>query len=105
VGGATQPELFDLPDDEIRHIVLHEIEELLGATGEPCLYRLARHTRAMPQYTLGHQERVAQIASRLATHPGLAIASNALYGVGVPDCVRTAQLAAEKISRQLGLTQ
>lgn len=103
VGGATQAELFDLPDDEIRKIVLNEIEELLGAKGEPCLYRLARHTRAMPQYTIGHQDRVAQIAARVKTHPGLVVASNALYGVGVPDCVHTAQLAAAEISSQLGL--
>ena len=105
VGGATQPELFDLPDDEIRTIVINELQDVLGAHGDPCLYRLARHTRAMPQYTLGHQGRVAQIAARVQTHPGLAIASNALYGVGVPDCVHTGQLAANELARQLGLTQ
>ncbi len=95
VGGATQPELFDLPDDAIERIVLDEVRELLGAEGPPVLYRLARHARAMPQYTLGHQDRVRRILERLGHHEGLALASNALGGVGVPDVVRTAQIAAE----------
>ena len=55
----------------------------------------------MPQYTIGHQERVQQISDQLATHTGLTIASNALSGVGVPDCVRTGQIAVEKLLKQL----
>jgi oxygen-dependent protoporphyrinogen oxidase len=95
VGGATQPELFDLPDDAIERIVQDEVRELLGAEGPPILYRLARHARAMPQYTLGHADRVRRIKERLETHQGLSLASNAIGGVGVPDVVRTAQLAAD----------
>ena len=101
IGGATQPELFDLPDDEIEKIAISEVQELLGAEGPPCLYGLARHARAMPQYTIGHQERVLQISDQLRTHPCLVIASNALAGVGVPDCVRTGQIAVEKLLKQL----
>lgn len=103
VGGAMQADLYDLSDEEIRKIVLEETADILGTTGEPCLYRLARHTRAMPQYTLGHKQRVRQIEDDMARHPGLVLASNALYGVGVPDCVRTAQLAAEKLAGELGI--
>lgn len=102
VGGATQPELFDLSDDAIQKIVLDEVRDILGAEGPPVLYRLARHARAMPQYTIGHSDRVRRIAERVAIHEGLALASNALSGVGVPDCVRTAQLAAESTSSSLG---
>ncbi len=101
VGGATQPELFDLPDEEIEKIALTEVRELLGAEGPPCLYRLARHARAMPQYTIGHQDRVRQISDRVATHNRLVIASNAISGVGIPDCIRTGQLAAQRLLEQL----
>lgn len=103
VGGAMQADLYDLSDEEIRRIVLEETASILGTTGEPCLYQLARHTRAMPQYTLGHQARVKQIEQDMTRHPGLVLASNALYGVGVPDCVRTAQNAAEKLANVIGL--
>jgi oxygen-dependent protoporphyrinogen oxidase len=96
-----QPELYDLPDEEIKKIVLEETADMLGTSGPPCLYRLARHGRAMPQYTLGHQDRVRQIEEQLAHHHGLVIASNALSGVGVPDCVRTARLAVQKLASQL----
>jgi oxygen-dependent protoporphyrinogen oxidase len=101
VGGAMQPELYDLPDEEIKKIVLEETADMLGTSGPPSLYRLARHGRAMPQYTLGHQDRVRQIEEQLAHHHGLVIASNALSGVGVPDCVRTARLAVQKLASQL----
>ena len=61
VGGATQPELFDLDDEAIKTIVRRELAVLLGATGEPLLVEIGRHSRAMPQYTLGHLDRVAAI--------------------------------------------
>lgn len=97
VGGAMQPELFDLSDEAIKKIVLEETADILGTEGQPCLYQLARHTRAMPQYTIGHEDRVQKIEEHMAGIRGLALASNALHGVGVPDCVRTAQQAAGKI--------
>lgn len=97
VGGASQPELFDLSDEAIEKIVLDEVRELLGAEGPPVLYRLARHARAMPQYTIGHQDRVRRIQERAAQHEGLSLAGNAMGGVGVPDVVRTAQIAADSV--------
>ncbi len=48
----------------------------------------------MPQYTLGHLDRVAAIRFRLAKHPRLILAGNAFDGVGIPDCIRGAQAAA-----------
>lgn len=101
IGGAMQPKLFELSDEEIKNIVLDETRELLGTEGPPCLYQLARHAHAMPQYTLGHQARVRQIQERVESHSGLVLASNALAGVGVPDCVCTAQVAAERLYQQI----
>ena len=64
VGGAMQPELFELDDEELKTLVRGELAELLGARGEPILIDVARHARAMPQYTLGHLDRVAAIRQR-----------------------------------------
>ena len=95
VGGATQPELFDLDDAAIEAIVLDELARMIGLTGTPELVRVARHPRAMPQYTLGHLDRVAKIRRRVAQHDRLILAGNAFDGVGIPDVVRNANDAAD----------
>lgn len=95
VGGATQPELFELEDDAMVELARRELEPLLGVQGEPLLAEVARHARAMPQYTLGHLDRVAALRSQAASHPGLLLAGNYLDGVGIPDCIRSGQAAAE----------
>ena len=94
VGGATQPNLFDLDDAELKTLVRAELASLIGAKGEPLLIEVARHARAMPQYTLGHLDRVAAIRARAAHHHRLVLAGNAFNGVGIPDCVRSGQEAA-----------
>jgi protoporphyrinogen/coproporphyrinogen III oxidase len=101
LGGATRPELFDQDDDVIVALVRAELADLLGARGEPMLVEVARHSRAMPQYTLGHIERVAKIRERTARHSRLALAGNAYDGVGIPDCIRSGQEAAEFALRAL----
>jgi oxygen-dependent protoporphyrinogen oxidase len=101
VGGATQPELFDLDDAAIEAIVHDELGQLLGASGPPMLIRVGRHPRAMPQYTLGHLDRVAAIRRRVAHLPRLILAGNAFDGVGIPDVVHTAQNAADDLLEAL----
>jgi oxygen-dependent protoporphyrinogen oxidase len=95
VGGATQPDLFERDDEMLVTVVRQELAELLGAVGEPLLAAVGRHPRAMPQYTLGHLERVAAIRQQLARHSRLILTGNAFDGVGIPDCVRAAQSAAD----------
>jgi len=97
VGGATQPALFDLDDDDLKVLVRGELASLLGARGEPLVIQVARHGRAMPQYTLGHLDRVAAIRQRALKHSRLILAGNAFGGVGIPDCVRSGQEAASEL--------
>jgi oxygen-dependent protoporphyrinogen oxidase len=97
LGGATQPELFEQTDETINAIVRTELSELLGARGEPLLVEVDRHPRAMPQYTLGHIDRVEAIRRHAARHPRLILTGNAFDGLGIPDCVRAAELAAEAV--------
>lgn len=97
VGGATQPELFDRPDDDLVAMVQGELSSLLGVSGPPILAEVSRHPRAMPQYTLGHLDRIDAILQRARKHPRLALAGNAFHGVGIPDCVRSGRNAAETI--------
>lgn len=97
VGGAIQPHLYDLDDAAIEAIILRELAELLGTSGTPRFVDIARHSRGMPQYTMGHLERVAAIRVRQARHTGLGLAGNAFGGVGIPDCIRSAHEQADAI--------
>jgi oxygen-dependent protoporphyrinogen oxidase len=97
IGGATQPELFDLDDDAINQLVKRELGELIGMTGEPLLLSIGRHPRAMPQYTLGHIDRVAAIRRKLAKFRGLHLTGIAFDGVGIPDCIHAAESTADEL--------
>jgi oxygen-dependent protoporphyrinogen oxidase len=97
VGGALAPELAELPEGDIRRIVLAELRELLGLAGEPEFFEVARWLGMMPQYHVGHLDLVRQIEERAAAIPHFALAGNAYRGVGVPYCVKSGEQAAEAI--------
>ncbi len=97
VGGALQPELFDLDDDALRQLVGRELSELLGVRGEPDFAIVLRHARSMPQYHVGHEELVSRIEKAVAQRPGLGLAGNYLHGVGIPDSIGSGESAAEKV--------
>ena len=94
VGGAMQPELNNLPDDELLRIVQSELNELLGVRGEPEMSLVVRYPRAMPQYHVGHLDRVARIEALTARHSGLALAGNAYRCVCIPDAIHSGEAAA-----------
>ena len=62
---------------------------------------VTRHLEAMPQYHVGHLDRVAHITSRMAHCPGLALAGNAYHGVGIPDCIHSAEIAVQTLLEYL----
>jgi len=97
VGGATRPDLMRKSDDELRAIVARELAELIGARGEPNLSLVQRWEGAMPQYHVGHVDRVRRIDERVAGLPGLQLAGNAYRGVGIPQCIASGRTAAERI--------
>ena len=78
-------------------ITQEELRLTLGITAEPLLRRIYTWEKAMPQYNLGHVQRLERIQSQLEFFPGLALAGNAYQGIGIPDCIHSGQLAAEKI--------
>jgi oxygen-dependent protoporphyrinogen oxidase len=97
IGGALQPELADLPDADLRRLALDELRDLLGITGEPLLTDIARWPHSMPQYHVGHLQRIARIEQLAARHPRLALAGNAYRGVGIPQCIASGESAAERL--------
>jgi oxygen-dependent protoporphyrinogen oxidase len=97
VGGARRPELVELDDEALVTIVRAELRALLGITADPLLIRVARYRRAMPQYAVGHLERVATIERLVTAIPGLGLAGAAYRGVGIPDCIRSGEEAADAL--------
>ena len=97
IGGALQPELLDLNDEELIESTRQQLKELLGVQGDPLFTEIARWTNSMPQYHVGHVELVEEIESLLESVENLEIAGNAYRGVGIPVCIREGKLAAERL--------
>jgi len=97
VGGALRPDLLARDDAALVEVVRGELRALAGVTAAPELVRVHRHRLAMPQYVVGHLERVAAIEARAAALPALSLAGAAYRGVGVPDCVRSGAAAADQV--------
>ncbi len=104
IGGMLQPELFRDDDQTIEKNVRGELADLLGVTAAPLFSRIWRHPRSMPQYHVGHGNLVKRIESALEPFPGLALAGSAYRGVGISDCVRTGEEAAEKAVQHVATT-
>jgi oxygen-dependent protoporphyrinogen oxidase len=93
--------LLEFDDETLLAIAQAEVATRLGAAGTPDLSRVQRWPQGMPQYILGHPERVARIENAVAEHAGLELAGNALRGVGVPDVIRSGEDAADRVLQSL----
>jgi oxygen-dependent protoporphyrinogen oxidase len=96
--GGEDAAILDETDDALVALVRDELRQIMGVTATPLFARIARWPRSMAQYTTGHAQRVREIESRLCEIPGLYLAGNAYYGIGIPDCVRMGKQAAERIA-------
>jgi oxygen-dependent protoporphyrinogen oxidase len=94
VGGALQPDMFALAEDEMTAAVRADLRQLLGIEAAPLFVHVEKWPRSMAQYHLGHLERLARIEARLQDLPTLQLAGNAYRGAGLPDCVRSGRNAA-----------
>jgi oxygen-dependent protoporphyrinogen oxidase len=101
VGGALQPELFEVDDATMENNVKTELSGLLGVTAAPLFSRIRRYPFSMPQYHVGHSARIQRIEASLSSFPTLGLAGSAYHGVGIADCVRTGEAAAEKVFGQI----
>src|SRR4029079_3076893 len=93
VGRDGDPRGLDLGDADLTQAVLDEVDELLGVTADPRASAVTRWSGSLPQYRVGHRERVASARRRLP--PGLALAGAAWDGVGIPACIASGWAAAD----------
>jgi len=97
MGGATNPEAVELSDAEIKARTMAELKKIMGISVEPDFVRIFRHQRAIPQYVVGHADRLAAIDERLKSHAGLILTGNAFSGIGLNDCVNAANKAGAQV--------
>ena len=94
-GGATDPSLCSMSDEEIGDIICGELGRILGITGPPVTRLVHRYPRALPQYNLGHSETLSALSAAASSVPGLFLAGNYLSGPSISSCVEQANQTAD----------
>ncbi|MEE9613992.1 MAG: protoporphyrinogen oxidase [Thermodesulfobacteriota bacterium] len=102
VGGTNRSDLVSLGDEETTKMVREELSDIMGIDAEPLFVRIFRWKSSMPQYTIGHGERIESIEGLTANHPGLYLTGSAYHGIGISDTVREAEATAKKVLGYLG---
>ncbi len=102
VGGPHNQEILKRPDEDLIQIVLAEFHNILGLNpfAKPLFSRVYRWHLGMPQYTVGHLDRVKLIEDRSSQIPGFAIAGGSYRGVGVPNCIESGERAVSKVLKE-----
>jgi protoporphyrinogen/coproporphyrinogen III oxidase len=97
VGRAGENHLLQRDDDDLIALVARELRALIGVTGDPVDAIVTRWGGGLPQYGVGHVERVARVRAAIADVAGLAVCGAAYDGVGIPACIASAYLAADQV--------
>jgi oxygen-dependent protoporphyrinogen oxidase len=97
VGGARVPRLAELPDQQLLDRVQSDLRDIMGLSAEPEFVKIYRHEKAIPQYLVGHADRLAAIEEQMGQFPGLVLTGNAFRGVSLNDCVLNAMKTAQSI--------
>ncbi|MBK9144091.1 MAG: protoporphyrinogen oxidase [Candidatus Melainabacteria bacterium] len=101
LGGVRNEGVVEKSDDDLVALALGDLRDYLGISESPLISRVRRYRKSMPQYLVGHQERVERIERALAGLPGLFLAGSSYRGVGISDCVRSGDAAALEASRYI----
>jgi protoporphyrinogen/coproporphyrinogen III oxidase len=101
LGGELQKALLQRSDDSLVELAKDELRQLIGLRGEPVLTKVVRWTEAMPQYHVGHLQRVETITKSVAEQPGLSIIGNSLHGVGIAPTIAYARKVAQAVADRL----
>ena len=100
-GGIHRADMVSLNDDDLLRAVHAEMKVAMKVTAEPVFSRIVRWPEAIPQYVLGHLDRVARIEAAASRHAGLFLTGNAYHGVAMGDCVDRGSSTAAKVGLYL----
>jgi oxygen-dependent protoporphyrinogen oxidase len=102
VGGARAPGLAEVPDEQLLDRVRSDLKDIMGLSADPGFVKIYRHGRAIPQYLVGHSDRLQAINEELKAFPGLVLTGNAFRGVSLNDCVLNAGKTAQSVTAAAG---
>lgn len=105
VGGTRQPETARLAPALLLNRVLPDLRELLGITGEPVFTHHTFWPKAIPQYNIGHERFLEPMTRCEVDHPGLFIGGNVRDGISLPDCIKSGNALAAKVTDFAGARQ
>lgn len=98
VGRPSDQEVVDLSDEELTDIVLNDLNKTMNITTKPDFAVISRWKHVMPQYTVGHIERIAEVRKKASEHlPGVYFAGSSFEGVGIPDCIEQGEKAVHQV--------
>lgn len=102
VGKPDDQEAVDLSDEEIVELVLKDLNKTMNITVKPEFHIVTRWKKAMPQYTVGHLQKIQMVKENLSKElPGVFLAGGSFEGVGIPGCIDQAEAAVGKVLNYL----
>ncbi|REC95592.1 protoporphyrinogen oxidase [Kushneria indalinina] len=100
IGGRRQPEAAEGSDADQVQQVLYDLRDLLGIRGDPVWQQVSRWPQAIPQYELGHLDRIKRLDQALEHHDGLSLVGNWRDGIAVGDCLENGRLLGERLAAE-----
>ena len=102
VGGRGRESFVDMDDRQLGKVITGELAALAGITAVPHVTNVHRWDHGMPQYVLGHHDRLTKIQGLLKAFPGLHLAGAAFRGIGIPDCIQDGMRTGQNVVQELG---
>lgn len=96
-GGAKSPETAIMDDNRLLSTVMTDLRDISGIRAEPDFIKIFRHEKAIPQYLIGHSERLRKIDEILQRYKGLYLTGNSLRGIGFNDCIENSYKLSERL--------
>ncbi len=101
LGRHREERTLQASDEELVELALRDLTDAVGLSARPADSHVQRWGGALPQYAVGHLDRVASVRRELDAIPGLAVCGSAYDGIGIPACISSAGLAAAKVLQDL----
>ncbi|SEP81604.1 protoporphyrinogen oxidase [Piscibacillus halophilus] len=102
VGKPGDEEVLDKTDEQIESIVLKDLQTIMEINKPPLFKVVSRWYDAMPQYTVGHMDRLIELEGKLSEHlPNIFLAGASYRGVGLPDCMKQAKAVIQQIKQKI----
>jgi len=102
LGGATSPDIIDTNDDDIKNMILKDLNKVMKITAKPKFIYIKRWRQVIPQFVAGHASKVKDINTVMRRQDGIFLTGGYLTGFSLPDTIMDAKNVTEKIMRYFG---